>query len=145
MRSQRSRDLAAPLDDVWRLVSDPYAMPRWWPRTQRVEGVRGDGFTTLLGAERSGRTVRADWRLESSRKPVRRFTQELEGSPFERLFVRHAVEIALAPADAPNSTRATLAIEQQVRGWARLAPFMIKRAMRRQIAEALDGLERAFG
>ena len=36
---RRSRTVAAPVDDVWRIVRDPYHLPRWWPKTQRVEGV----------------------------------------------------------------------------------------------------------
>ena len=85
--------------------------------------------------------MRADWRLESSRKPVRRWSQELEGTPFERLFTRHVVEVEALPED--GGTRVRLTIEQQPRGWARLAPFMLKRAARRQAQEALDGIERA--
>jgi uncharacterized protein YndB with AHSA1/START domain len=141
MRAQRSRVVAAPAEDVWRLVVDPYSMPRWWPRTQRVEGVHGGGWTTVLGSERSGRSLRADWRLESSRKPVRRWSQELEGTPFERLLTKHVVQVEAAPQD--GTTRVTLTIEQQPRGWARLAPFMLKRAAKRQADEALDGIERA--
>ena len=141
MRTQRSRVVAAPADDVWRLVVDPYAMPRWWPKTQRVEGVHGGGWTTVLGSERSGRSVRADWRLESSRKPVRRWSQELPGTPFERILARHVVEVETVPED--GATRVRLTIEQQPRGWARLAPFMLRRAAKRQADAALDGIERA--
>jgi carbon monoxide dehydrogenase subunit G len=143
MRVRRSRVVAAAADDVWRLVADPYSLPRWWPRTQRVEGVHGGGWTTVLGNERSGRSVRADWRLDSSRRPVRRWSQELEETPFARLFTRNVVELEAAPEG--GATRVTLTIEQQVRGWARLAPFMIRGAAKRQAAEALDGIERAVG
>ena len=141
MDVRRSRTVAAPLDDVWRIVRDPYHLPRWWPRTQRVEGVHGDGWTTVLGNERSGRSVRADWRLDSSRRPTRRWSQELAGTPFERLLTRHTVELEAVPDG--DATRVTLTIEQQVRGWARLAPWMIKRAARRQADAALDGIEAA--
>ena len=141
MRSRRSRVVGAHLDDVWRLVSDPYSLPRWWPRVQRVEAVSGAGWTTVLGSERSGRSVRVDWRLDSSRKPVRRFSQELEDSPLSRLLTRYAVEAALEPAD--GGARVTLTIEQQVRGWARFAPFMMKRAAKKIADEALSGIESA--
>jgi carbon monoxide dehydrogenase subunit G len=143
MRVQRSRVVDAPLEDVWRLVSDPYSMPRWWPHTQRVEGVSKAGFTTVLGAERSGRTVRADWRLETSRKPVRRWSQELDGTPFARLFTRNEVEVRVEGEG--ERARVTLASEQRVRGWARLAPFMIRRAAKRQVDAALDGIVEAVG
>jgi uncharacterized protein YndB with AHSA1/START domain len=36
--SRRRRIDAAP-DAVWSLVADPYNLPRWWPRTIRVENV----------------------------------------------------------------------------------------------------------
>ena len=38
-RVTRRRRIAAPVRDVWALVSDPYSLPRWWPRTTRVESV----------------------------------------------------------------------------------------------------------
>ena len=141
MRARRSRVVAAHPDDVWRLVADPYSLPRWWPRTQRVEGVSGVGWTTVLGSERSGRSVRVDWRLDSSRKPVRRWSQELEDSPLSRVLMQYTVEAAVEPAD--GGSRVTLTIEQQVRGWARFAPFLMKRASKRIADEALGGLEAA--
>jgi len=39
MRVTRKRTIAAPVAEVWRLVSDPYNLPRWWPRVGRVENV----------------------------------------------------------------------------------------------------------
>ena len=138
MRAKRSRVVAAATDDVWRVVVDPYSLPRWWPRTQRVESVHGGGWTTVLGSARSGRSIRADWRLDSSRKPVRRWSQELLDTPFERLFTRHTVEVALEPEG--EATRVTLTIEQQLRGWSRMAPFMMRRAAKRIADEALRNL-----
>jgi len=35
----RRRTVEAPVPEVWKLVSDPYALPRWWPRVSRVEDV----------------------------------------------------------------------------------------------------------
>ncbi|HVL96755.1 MAG TPA: SRPBCC family protein [Solirubrobacteraceae bacterium] len=143
MVTRRSRVIAAPVEDVWRLVADPYAMPRWWPNAARVEGVRGDGWTTVLANARSGRSVRTDWRLDTSRKPSRRrWSQELDGTAFARLFARNSVEVELEPADA--GTRLTLAFHQELRGWARLAPFVIRRGMRRQLRAALEGAARAL-
>jgi uncharacterized protein YndB with AHSA1/START domain len=34
---EAARELLAPLDDVWAFVSDPYNLPRWWPRLAGVE------------------------------------------------------------------------------------------------------------
>jgi hypothetical protein len=35
----------------------------------------------------------------------------------------------------------TIALRQRLRGWARFAPFLVKRGTRRLLDEALDGLE----
>ena len=48
MKVRRSRVVAASPDEIWATVGDPYHLPRWWPRVERVELVRGDGFTQLL-------------------------------------------------------------------------------------------------
>jgi hypothetical protein len=109
-------------------------MPRWWPRVSRVEGVDADGWTTILGSPR-GRDVRAEWRLVESEAPVRRrWAQELAGSPFERLFVQNEVEVRV------SDERVEIEIEQRVRGWARLAPFMVRRAAKKVADEALERL-----
>lgn len=143
MVTRRSRVVAAPAADVWELLADPWHLPRWWPRTARVEGVSDSGWTSVLSSDR-GRTIRADWTLEASEPPSRRrWVQDLEGSPFARLFDFHGIEVRVE-ASAPATTRVTLEIEQRVRGWARLAPFLVRRAMKRQIEEALDGLEAAL-
>lgn len=134
MRARRSRDLGVPAERAWEVVSDPYQLPRWWPRVKRVEAVDDLGWSTILGSPR-GRDVRADWRLCASDAPRRRrWAQELAGSPFGRLFVMHEVEIRL------EDRRATIEIEQRVRGWARLAPWMVRRAARKTAGEALETL-----
>jgi uncharacterized protein YndB with AHSA1/START domain len=135
VKARRSRELGVPADRVWEIVSDPYQLPRWWPRVTRVESVDGLGWSTILASPR-GRDVRADWRLEKNDPPeLRRWEQELEGSPFARLFVQNAVEIQVDP------DRVTILIEQRVRGWARLAPFIVRRAAKKVAGEALDGLQ----
>ena len=63
MRVVRSRVLRAPVTDVWRVLEDPYALPRWWPLVRRVEAVDDGGWTMVLGTP-GGRGVRADQRLE---------------------------------------------------------------------------------
>lgn len=131
MRVRRSRAVG---EGAWAYVADPYRLAAWWPRVARVEAVSADGWTTVLASPR-GHQVRADWRLLSSDPPRRRrWAQELEESPFARLFLSHEVEVAV------DGAKVTIVIEQRVRGWARLAPWMVKRAARRQADEALDGL-----
>jgi uncharacterized protein YndB with AHSA1/START domain len=135
---RRSRTVAAPVEDVWRIVRDPYHLPRWWPRTQRVEGVSSGGWTSVLTTDK-GRAVRADFRVEASRAGERRrWAQELEGTVFERLFRLVAYEVALSGAGP--GTEVALTMEQKPRGWARFGGFMLRRAARRQLDEALTAL-----
>ncbi len=123
---------------MWELVADPYHHPRWWPRVERVEGVTSRGWTNVMISSR-GNTVRTDWTVDVNQEPTeRRWSQELYDTPFERLFVRNTVIARLEREDA--GTRVTLEFDQKPRGMARLMPFMLKRAMGRQLDEALDGL-----
>jgi uncharacterized protein YndB with AHSA1/START domain len=135
---RRSRTVAAPVDEVWRIVRDPYHLPRWWPRTQRVEGVSSAGWTSVMVTDK-GRSVRLDFRVAGSRGGERRrWTQEVEGSPFERLFSSVTYEVALSPGAA--GTEVVLEMEQKPRGWARFGGLMLRRAGRRQLDDALTRL-----
>jgi uncharacterized protein YndB with AHSA1/START domain len=141
MRVARSRVLGAPVADVWRVLADPYAMARWWPLVRRVEGVGDHGWTLVLGKE-GGRGVRADQRLEQSEpERLRRWSLLVDGSPFERVLSESVTEARLAPAGQGAELR--LELRQSPRGWARLGGFMLRRAARRQLDEALDGMARA--
>jgi carbon monoxide dehydrogenase subunit G len=142
--TRRSRTIGATPEQVWQTVSDPHHLPRWWPRVQRVEGVERERFTEVLVTDK-GRSVRADFRvLESSAPEVRRFCQEVEGSPFERLLRSAETEVRLAP-DGAGGTRVTLTIRQRLRGLGAFGGFLVRRATRRQADEALDGLARLHG
>jgi uncharacterized protein YndB with AHSA1/START domain len=144
MKVRRSRVVAAPADDVWVTVSDPYHLPRWWPRVERVELVQGDGFTQLLRTDK-GRAIRADFRVLQSRRPeLRRWRQEVDGTPFEGILAWSETEIRLEPAGG-GSTRVTLQQEQKLRGMARLGGMMVRRASRRALDGALEGLENLHG
>src|ERR687888_304392 len=116
--TRRSRTVADVPERVWETVSDPYHLPRWWPRVERVEAVVGDRFTEVLTTDR-GRSVRADFKVLESRAPERRvWEQELVGTPFERVFAVARTEVALAPDG--EGTRVTLVVRQRLRGAARL-------------------------
>jgi uncharacterized protein YndB with AHSA1/START domain len=144
MKITRSRVVAAPPEDVWSTVGDPYHMPRWWPRVERVELVRGDGFTQLLRTDK-GRAIRADFRVTQSRRPeLRRWRQEVAGTPFEGILERSETEVRLEPT-GDAGTRVTLEQEQKLRGLARFGGFMARRAARRSLDSALDGLETLHG
>jgi carbon monoxide dehydrogenase subunit G len=141
--ARRSRTVAAPPERVWGTVGDPYHLPRWWPRVQRVEGVTDEHFTEVLGTD-DGRSLRADFRVVVSREPEHRaWEQELAGTPFERLFSAASTEVSLTPEAA--GTRVTLVVRQQLRGTARLGGFMVRRATRRVLDEALQALEALHG
>ena len=138
MDVRRSRTVAAPLDDVWQIVRDPYHLPRWWPRTQRVEGVSSGGWTSVLVTDK-GRSIRAVYRVElTMSRERRRWSLVVAGTPFEKLFREVVYEIALSPASA--GTEIGLAVHQKPVGWARFGGVMLRRAARKQLDDALEGL-----
>ena len=141
--ARRSRTVAAPPERVWEIVGDPHHLPRWWPKVPRVEAVTDDHFTEVLSTQ-DGRSLRADFRVVDSRAPERRaWEQELEGTPFERVFAAASTEVKLLPDG--DGTRVTVVVHQQVRGSARLGGFMVRRATGRVLDEALDALEALHG
>jgi len=147
-RVTRTRTVEAPVADVWKLVSDPYSLPRWWPRTGRVENVAGDGgrrtrWTQVLETA-EGRGVRADFRCVSSAEGERYvWEQELEGTPFERHLRALRVEVGLR--DRGGETEVRLSEEQSLKGMSKLGSPLMRRARRAMLDEALDGIERALG
>lgn len=141
---RRSRTLRATPDEVWAIVGDAYHLPRWWPRVTRVEGVEEDAFTQVLTTAK-GAPVRADFHvLESAAPRLRRWAQQLVNTPFERVLAQSEVEVRLEPAGEAG-TRVALALAQRLRGLALLGSFMVRRAGRRQLDDALDGLEALVG
>ena len=138
MKLARSRTVAAPPDAVWVLVRDPRALPRWWPRTERVENVHGDGWTTVLRSPR-GRIVRADWRLDGAEKHARRaWSQRVEGTPFAKVLRERRVEVRLEPAE--RGTRVTIAVDLRARR--RGGGLLLRGGIRREVDGALAGLRR---
>jgi uncharacterized protein YndB with AHSA1/START domain len=136
----------APVEAVWSVVSDPYHLPRWWPRVTRVEDVQGAGsrarWTAVLGTE-AGRGVRADYRCISAAENQRYlWEQEVVDTPFERILRAARTEVLLRPVDA--GTEVTLRIRQALRGLSRLGGPLMRRATARTLTEALSGLERAL-
>jgi carbon monoxide dehydrogenase subunit G len=136
----RSRTLAAAPEAVWRVLADPRSLARWWPRVERVKAVTDDGWTTVLRSER-GRALRADWRLEVSEDGRRAWAQELEGTPFAKVLSHRRVEVRVEAAG--EGTRVTIELRQRGRRMARFGSFMLRRAARKELEGALDGLARA--
>jgi uncharacterized protein YndB with AHSA1/START domain len=147
-RVSRRRSIAASPADVWSLVSDPFHLPRWWPRTTRVENVdrrpggRRTRWTKVLETA-EGRGVRADYScLSSAEKERYVWEQELEGTPFARHLRTSRVEIGLRAED--GGTEVTLSAVQTMRGMSRLGSPMMRRGQGAILEEALDGIERAL-
>jgi uncharacterized protein YndB with AHSA1/START domain len=140
---RRTRLLADPPDAVWRTVGDLYQLARWWPKVLRVEDVRDGRFTEVLQTER-GRAVRADWVLVETVPGERwRASQELEGTPFEKVLGAAAKSVAIVPSG--DGTQVTLELERRLRGLSRLGGMFLRRATALQIDAALDTLEEAHG
>jgi uncharacterized protein YndB with AHSA1/START domain len=149
-RVTRRRTVAAPVPEVWKLVSDPYALPRWWPRVSRVEDVdarqggRRSQWTKVLETQH-GRGVRADYRCVSSAEPERYvWEQQLEGSPFAKHLRDSSVEIELHGA-GEGETRVVMTSQQTMRGMSRLGGWMMRKGQRDILDSALDGIEEALG
>lgn len=147
-RVTRKRTIGAPVGEVWKLVSDPYNLPRWWPRTARVENVdhKGGGrrsqWTKVLQTA-EGRGVRADYRCLSAAENERYvWEQDLEGTPFERHLRSSRVEIGLR--DRGEETQVSIASVQTLKGMSRLGSPLMRRSQGAIIDEALDGIERAL-
>jgi uncharacterized protein YndB with AHSA1/START domain len=148
-KAKRSRVIAADRNAVWRVVADPHHLPRWWPKVARVEDVyereRGAGtrWTEVLETA-SGKGVRAEFRCRRSREPDEyEWEQEIEDTPFAKVFKTSVTTVSLADAD--DGTRVTLVLDQDLRGLSRFGGFMVRRASGDQLDRALTGLEEALG
>ena len=139
---RRTRKLQADREGLWEVVSDPHHLPRWWPGVQRVEDATPTAWTKVLRTPR-GKTLRADFTRVRAEPPTGlAWRQEVEETPFERFLAEAVTEIALEEAGA-SATRVEVRQRQRLRGLARFGGFMVRRATRRQLDEALAGLARA--
>jgi uncharacterized protein YndB with AHSA1/START domain len=150
--ARSSRTIAAPAPDLWRLISDPHHLPRWWPRVTRVEDVREDAFTEVMKT-RKGKTVRADFDVVRSdqQEGVVVWEQRLAGTPFAGVLSVSETELRVVPR-AADASEVTIEMRQELSGQAgstvggrSLMPSMgrrmVKRAATKMIEEALNGLE----
>ncbi len=147
-RATRRRTISAPRAEVWELIADPYSLPRWWPRTTRVENVEGEPGTlgskwTSVLSTAEGRGVRADFRCTETVTEERYgWEQLIPGTPFERHMRSYSVEVTLA--DEGSGTAVGLSVTQTLRGLSRLGSPMMRRGQGALLDEALDGIERAL-
>src|SRR3954471_5667592 len=110
----RERTIAAPPERIWDLVSDPFHLPRWWPATARVEDATPTAWTSVLKTPR-GATVRADFTRLEYRPPHRiAWRQELEESPFERVFSSAVTAVDL-DSEGDAATRVELTADERLR------------------------------
>ena len=105
--------------------------------------MRDGRFTEVLQTDR-GRDVRADWLLVETVPGERwKATQELEGTPFEKVLGKAAKAVSLEPAG--EGTLVTLELERRLRGLSRLGGMFLRRATTLQVDAALDTLEETHG
>ena len=105
-----------------------------------MEGVEDDRWTQVFMTKR-GRPVRADFHLIAVRAAVAPgWEQEVVGTPFERVLDESVTEVTLEPAD--GGTQVTIAQRQKLRGYSRTGGFLLRRATKGKLREALEGLER---
>ncbi len=138
--AHRTRRIAASPERIWQVLEDPHHMPRWWPGVQRMESVTDDRFTQVFTTKK-GRPVRLDFQVVASEGPWRRcWSQEIDGTPFERVLTESLIEVVLEPE--PPGTVVTIAQRQRLRGYSKTGGFLLRRATNTRLDEALDGLER---
>jgi Polyketide cyclase / dehydrase and lipid transport len=106
---EEARVLAAPREDVWALVAEPFHLPDWWPAYTGVE------------PDRRGLAVDARWKVVRSRRPG--FLRKPRGEglivirrvvPMTELAwhdVRQRLDAGLRLDDEGRGTRATAWVE----------------------------------
>jgi uncharacterized protein YndB with AHSA1/START domain len=138
--ARRTRTIAASPEAIWAVLEDAHHMPRWWPGVRRMEGVAEDRFTQVFTTKK-GRPVRIDFLVVASDPPWRlAFSQEIPGTPFERVLAESVTEVVLEP-DA-GGTQVTIAQRQKLRGYSRTGGLLLRRATNKRLDEALEGLDR---
>jgi hypothetical protein len=111
-----------------------------------MEGVEGGVFTQVFMTKK-GRRVRADHYLVELEPPGPdgqpgrvRWAQAIAGTPFER--VLSAAETEVEVTGAEGGSKVTISQVQTLRGYNRTGGFLLRRATRKKLDEALDGLGR---
>jgi uncharacterized protein YndB with AHSA1/START domain len=159
--ARASRIIAMPPQELWQVLSDPYHLPRWWPRVTGVELVEQGSFTEVMRT-RKGKAVRADFDVVCADQQAGRLVweQRLPGTPFAGVLDAAETELVLEPAeggDGPEgASRVTIELRQEMARGSGIAPrgrrhvpsmgaWLMRRAASKMIGEALDGLERISG
>jgi hypothetical protein len=111
-----------------------------------MEDVSEDHWTQVFTTKK-GRPVRIDYHLLQSDPPglggdppgLRSWEQEIEGTPFERVLAESITELVLEPAE--TGTEVTIVQRQKLRGYSRTGGFLLRRATKDRLDEALRGLD----
>ena len=139
---RRARTIRASSQAIWDVIADPAQFPRWWPDVVRVEDATAVAWTKVLTTPK-GTSVRADFTRLAAEEPQRiAWEQEIEESPFERILSENRTEVRLEP-DGEDATRVELESVQHLRGYSRFGGFLFRRATKRKLSQALEGLDRA--
>ena len=134
----RSELIEAPAARIWDLIADPYSLPRWWPRVQRVEEASPEAWTMVLSSD-SGKPVRADYTRTRAEEPgLLEWQQELAETPFERFLSEARVKIQVG--ERQDGTTVEITSVERLRGLSRLGGFMVRRATGKRLDEALERL-----
>ena len=142
-KTTRSARIEAGAEEVWKVVEDPHHLPRWWPGVTRVEDVRAGHFTEVIPTRR-GKPVRLDFTVVESKPPrLRSWTQELVGTPFERLLSAWTTTVTIEPVGERACT-VTLEENQQLRGSFRAGLLLQRRPANRRLDSALKALAELF-
>ncbi len=138
MKVAARRVFPVPPEAVWEVVGDPGQLASWWPRVERVEARSDTGFTEVYMTKK-GRPVRADFRIATLEEQQEiRVVQQLEGTPFERVFSSSSKRISLEAAD--GGTRVEAQMEQTPAAMARFGGFLVRPALKKQLEGGLDAL-----
>jgi uncharacterized protein YndB with AHSA1/START domain len=140
MKVSRTRAIDVVPEEVWRVLSDPYRLPAWWPGVERVEEVSEAAWTKVLRAPKAGKAVRADFSVEEV-EPLRRLSwrHEVAESPFERLMSEALYDFDVRP-ETPGATKVVATARVRLRGLSRLGAIQVRRATGRRLEDALEGL-----
>ena len=141
----RTRTIAAAPERIWTEIADPERLVAWWPRAQRVEEATGKAWTLVLGSGKGDRALRADFTLLASDHPrASSWRHEVDESPFARVLSSSETDIRLEPK-GDGTTRVSISERIALRGISRLGGWQMRRAIKRKLDAALEGLDRLLG
>ncbi len=149
---RRSRSLRGRPPRAWRLLADPDNLPRWWPETdaRRVAsrarpGARPQPLHPGLGDRARARPVRADYRCTAATRASGSSGSSRSRAPRSRSSCARAVlEVRVGEDEGEERSRVTIEARRRCAASRVSAAPMMRRATKRTLEAALDGIERAL-